>query len=122
MCGIIYKFTFFNLILEILFLMIVLNIVIVLLVFILSIVLFALSFITAIHNRKKGLSKLTNIAYISKIILLLLIFFFSENFMNQKVELDKKSDSLMLWSDTQNLFVLNETYSPFNYVRKFHNS
>lgn len=115
MSGIIYKFAFSNLLLEILFLMMVLNIAIVLLVFLLSIALFSVSFVTAIHNRKKGLSKLAIIAYISKFLLLLLIFFFSENLMNQKAELDKKSKSLMFWNDTQNLFILNETYSPFNY-------
>lgn len=116
MIGVLYKFVFSNLLREILILMMVLNIFIVFLLFLLSGALFSLSFVTAIHNRKKGLSKLTIISYVSRFFLLLLIFFFSDNISNQKLELERKGDSLTLWNDTQNLFIINEMYSPFNYA------
>ncbi len=116
MSGILYKFTFSNILQEILSMMLLLNIVIVVLFFLLSIALFSLSFVTAINNRKRGLSKLTIVSYVSRFFLLLLLFFYSENFINQKLELDKKSDNLTIWDDTQNLFVINEMYSPLNYA------
>ena len=44
-----------------------------------------------------------------------MIFLFINNSFEEKKELDKNLDSLTAWSDTKNLFNLQEIYSPFNY-------
>lgn len=110
--GITYRFSFFNLLPEVLFEMMAFNIVIILLLFFLSIALF---YFTAVDDssRKERMSKIVIISYVSRVLLLLLIVFFGENIFNQKQELDKKFDSLAAWNDTKNLFNLQETYSPF---------
>lgn len=112
--GIICRFSSFNLLLEILFELMVFNIVIILLLFFLSIALFSFA---AVDNssRKERMSKIVIISYVSRVLLLLLIVFFGENILHQKAQLDKNFDSLAAWNDTKNLFNLQETYSPFYY-------
>lgn len=110
--GITYRFSFFNLLPEVLFEMMAFNIVIILLLFFLSIALFYFATVDN-SNRKERMSKIVIISYVSRVLLLLLIVFFGENIFNQKQELDKKFDSLAAWNDTKNLFNLQETYSPF---------
>lgn len=114
--GIIFRFGFSNLFLEVFFEMMELNIIIIFLLFLLSIVIFFLSFVTIDnHNRKKAMSKVIIISYVSRFFLLFLIIFFINNFFDQKEELDKNLDNLTAWNDTKNLFNLQEIYSPFNY-------
>ena len=110
--GIICRFSSFNLLLEILFELMVFNIVIILLLFFLSIALFSFA---AVDNssRKERMSKIVIISYVSRVLLLLLIVFFGENILHQKAQLDKNFDSLAAWNDTENLFNLQMTYSPF---------
>lgn len=112
MGGVIYKFTFSNILFEVFLMMTILNIVIVLLLFLFSIILFSVSFATVNYNRKKGLSKIIVVSCFLKFFLLLLIIFLFESFSNQKLELNDNLDSLVLWENTKNLFNVHETYSP----------
>lgn len=114
--GIIFKLGFSNLLLEVFFKMMKLNIIIILLLLFLSVVTFLLSFATVDNsNRQNMMSKVIIISNILRFLLLFLMIFFINNFFVQKEELDKNFDSLTAWNDTKNLFTLQETYLPFNY-------
>ncbi|MSS62599.1 hypothetical protein [Velocimicrobium porci] len=113
MAGGIYKNIFSRLSLEVFFTMLKLNLVTILFIFILSIPLFWLFCSITNNKRTKGLKKMMMISYFARILLLLLIVFLSEQFFLQKEELKEKSDSLTVWEDTQNLYNLYESYSPY---------
>lgn len=113
MSGVIYKNIFSRLVREVSLAMLKLNIATILLIFILSIPLFGLFCFVTNSNRKKGLTKMMLISYLSRILLLLLIVFSSEQFVRQNEELKEKLDSLTLWENTQNLYNLYESYSPY---------
>lgn len=114
MSGFIYKFILSNVLFEIVFIMIILNMVIVLLLFLFSIILFLLSFANLNNNnRKKRFSDIILVSCLSKFLLLLLIIFLFKNFSNQRLELNDNLNSLVLWENTENLFNIHETYSPF---------
>ncbi len=111
--GITYKNIFSRLVFEVLLTMLKLNIVIILLIFVLSIPLFWLFCSVANNDRKKGLTKIMIVSYKLRILLFLLIVFLSEQFFEQNAELKEKLDSLTVWKNTENLYNLYESYSPY---------
>lgn len=113
MNGVIYKNIFSRLSLEIFITMIKLNGITIMLLFILSVPLFLL-FSSITNSRKtKGLKKVMILSYLARILALLLVIFLTEQFFSQKEELKEKADNLILWEDTQNLYNLYESYSPY---------
>lgn len=113
--GIIFKFGLSNPLLQVIYGMIQLNIIIISLLILLSIIIFLFSFTTVDNKRRQIMSKVMIISNILRLFLLFLIFLFINNSFEEKKELDKNLDSLTAWSDTKNLFNLQEIYSPFNY-------
>lgn len=113
--GIIFKFGLSNPLLQVIYGMIQLNIIIISLLILLSIIIFLFSFTAVDNKRRQIMSKVIIISNISRLFLLFLIFLFINNSFEEKKELDKNLDSLTAWSDTKNLFNLQEIYSPFNY-------
>ena len=113
--GIIFRFGFSNLLIQVVYGMIKLNIIILSLSILLSIIVFLFFFTTADNNRRQIMSRIMIISNILRLFLLFLIFLFINNLFEEKKELDKNLDNLTAWSDTKNLFNLQEIYSPFNY-------
>ena len=113
--GIIFKFGFSNPLLQVIYGMIQLNIIIISLLILLSVIVFLFSFTAVDNNRRQIMSKVMIISNILRLFLLFLILLFINNSFEEKKELDKNLDSLTAWSDTKNLFNLQEIYSPFNY-------
>lgn len=113
--GIIFKFGLSNPLLQVIYRMIQLNIIIISLLILLSIIIFLFSFTAVDNKRRQIMSKVMIISNILRLFLLFLIFLFINNSFEEKKELDKNLDSLTAWSDTKNLFNLQEIYSPFNY-------
>lgn len=113
--GIIFKFGLSNPLLQVIYGMIQLNIIIISLLILLSIIIFLFSFTAVDNKRRQIMSKVMIISNILRLFLLFLIFLFINNSFEEKKELDKNLDSLTAWSDTKNLFNLQEIYSPFNY-------
>lgn len=114
-CGIVFKFSFSNPLLQVVYKMIKLNIKIIFLLVLLSIIVFLFSFIALNNTRIHLMSRIIIISNILRFFLLFLIFLFISNFFNEKKELDKHLTNLIMWNDTKNLFNLQEVYSPFNY-------
>lgn len=113
--GIIFKFGLSNPLLQVICGMIQLNIIIISLLILLSNIIFIFFFIAVDNKRRQIISKVMIISNILRFFLLFLIFLFINNSFEEKKELDKNLDSLTAWSDTKNLFNLQEIYSPFNY-------
>lgn len=113
--GIIFRFGFSNPLLQVVYGMIKLNIIIISLLILLSIIVFLLSFTAVDNTRRQIMSRVMIISNILRLFLLFLIFLFINNLFEEKKELDKNLDNLTAWSDTKNLFNLQEIYSPFNY-------
>ena len=113
--GIIFRFGFSNLLMQVICEMIKLNIIIISLLIFLSIIVFLFS-VTAVDNNKIHImSKVMIIANIARFFLLFLIVLFINSSFEEKQKLDKNLDSLTAWNDTKKLFNLQEIYSPFNY-------
>lgn len=113
--GIIYKFGFSNPLLQVVYGTIKLNLSIIFLLMFSSIIAFLISFVTVSNTRRQMMSRGMIISNILRLFLLFLILLFINNLFEEKKELDRDLDSLMAWSDTKNLFNLQEIYSPFNY-------
>lgn len=113
MSGFIYKFTFSNLLLEVILTMLKLDGTMVLLIFILSLLFFRLFCFVTNSNRKKGLTKMMTIFYLPKVILFFMIIFSFEQLFYQNAELKEKLEGVALWNNTKNLFNLYESDSPY---------
>lgn len=113
--GIIFKFGLSNPLLQVIYGMILLNIITISLLILLSIIIFLFSFTAVDNKRRQIMSKVIITSNILRLFLLFLIFLFINNSVEEKKELDKNLDGLTAWSDTKNLFNLQEIYSPFNY-------
>ncbi|MDO4338395.1 MAG: DUF1430 domain-containing protein [Eubacteriales bacterium] len=113
MSGIIYKFSFSSLLFEVFLTMLKLDVIIILLISILLLLFFRLFCFITISNRKKGLTKMMAILYFPRIILFFAIIFSFEQFFYQNTELKETLDGLTLWNNTENLYNLYETYSPY---------
>ena len=113
--GIIFKFGLSNPLLQVIYGMILLNIITISLLILLSIIIFLFSFTAVDNKRRQIMSKVIITSNILRLFLLFLIFLFINNSVEEKKELDKNLDGLTAWSDTKTLFNLQEIYSPLNY-------
>lgn len=84
-----------------------------LLIFISSLLLFLLFLPATGSPQKKELKKIMIMTYSFRVLLFLLIIFSFEQIFNKNLELKTKADSLKLWKNTQNLYNLYESYSPY---------
>lgn len=113
MIGAIYLCNLTSVLTEFIPIIIILNLVVILFIFLFSIILFSLSFINLNNrNEKKRLLKIRVIASLSKICLFLLIILSFKNLFYEISTLNKNKESLNLWKDTENLYIISGTYSP----------
>lgn len=113
MSLVVYKNFFSRLSLEVFMAMQKLNVVTIILIFILSLPLFLLFCSVTNSKKTKGLKKVMIVSYFARAFALLLVILSVDQFFSQKEELKEKYDSLILWEDTQNLYNLYESYSPY---------
>ena len=109
------KLDFSNLLLQVTFNTLKFNVLVLSLVIFLSIITFILFFTTVSNNSRKRMSTAIGITNILRFFLLFLILLFINNYFDEKKELNGNLENLSAWNDTQNLFNLQEIYSPFNY-------
>lgn len=111
--GFIYKKILSQLALDVLYVMLKLNLVTLVLVFLVTVALFGLYCSVVTNSRKKGLTKLMTISYAMRILLFSFVIFSAEQFGDYKTELQKQLECLTVWEDTENLYNLYESYSPY---------
>src|SRR5699024_6586711 len=113
--AIIFILGFSNPLLRVFYEMIRLNIVVIFVLFFLSFIIFLLFSVAISNSRKKIMPKIIMISNISRFFLLFLIIVCVNNLFVRKGELEQNLNNLAAWNETENLYNLQEIYSPFNY-------
>ncbi|QJA09775.1 DUF1430 domain-containing protein [Romboutsia sp. CE17] len=113
MIGSTYLCNLTNILLELIPIMFLLNLIMVCIIFFISIILFSLCFINLnSKNEKKRLSNIRLIANLSKFCLLLVVILSFKNLSTEIRTLNINNESLSLWKNTENLYIMSGMYSP----------
>lgn len=113
MIGIVYLYNLTNVLSKLIPIMILLNLFMVCLLFFVSIILFSLSFINLnSKNEKNRLSNIRLIANLSKFCLLLVVVISFKNLFIEINTLKLNKESVSLWKNTENLYIMSGMYSP----------
>ncbi|MBR6401990.1 MAG: hypothetical protein IKS48_01235 [Eubacterium sp.] len=112
-CGI-YSFSVSGSVLELMISLLILNSIALLVILFLSYIIYSITLNNRFKNRNRQLSLTLIVSYILKVLLIMILSIFIETLITQKEELTYKRNNLSIWDSTENLYIINESYLPFN--------